>query len=418
MAAFPVTSPGSFDYNNTTDPRKLGKQQRAAIQTTGNTLLQQNQGLANQNEGQRSQTSDYLNQIENPIAQGKGGYNTNEVSQIELSPQDKQNIITGAGISAGAGTAAATGAAERAANAAGGNPLALGAYRARAADTQGALAGNAMTQARVGAQEAGAQEAANVGQTRLGQQDQALGYYTGQNQQANQNAQNAYNRQQQTYGTQTTGTNQAANIGLQASQTPTGFDKTIGAIGGALSALDDGAVVPGGAPAVVGEGGPERVVDLQATSDYLDDGGFGDPVEEDTPHLGGLMTGPQPAAAAVPWWQKLAQSGGDVEKQSMRSPIEGAAGGAARQQGNSQQQDYNSLGKGLGHLAGIFLQDGGVAPQGQNGVFTKPTQVNLKPGEAAVPLGYRAQAKTRPSMAMNHPPAKVTNNAFRARPHA
>ena len=85
--------------------------------------------------------------------------------------------------------------------------------------------------------------------------------------------------------------------------------------------------------------------------------------------------------------------------------------------------DINQFGKGLGHLAGAFLDSGGIIPPGaqpsftggqrfqeqeqtRNGVFNSPTHVKLDPGEAVVPLGYRAQAKTRPSMA-NLPAAKV-----------
>jgi hypothetical protein len=51
---------------------------------------------------------------------------------------------------------------------------------------------------------------------------------------------------------------------------------------------------------------------------------------------------------------------------------------------------------------------GSPSPQGANGIFTKPTHVNLAKNEAVVPLSYRATAKTRPSMA-NLPAAPVTN---------
>lgn len=48
-----------------------------------------------------------------------------------------------------------------------------------------------------------------------------------------------------------------------------------------------------------------------------------------------------------------------------------------------------------------------TSPQGANGIFTQPTQVNLLPGEAVVPLSYRATAKVRPSAA-GLPAAPVT----------
>jgi hypothetical protein len=110
----------------------------------------------------------------------------------------------------------------------------------------------------------GSGRAQQVANTRLNQQNVGLGLQTGTQQMQNANAQGAYGRQVQNYGVQSQGTNQAANIGFNASQTPTTADKVIGGIGGALGAaasfLDEGGIVTKPSLKVVGENGPEEVV--------------------------------------------------------------------------------------------------------------------------------------------------------------
>lgn len=382
---------GYATYDPTTsDPKKIASQNRNLIYGQGQQLTQQQQqGQAN-NEAQASDTQGYLDNLEAPLASGNGGYNSSEASQIELSPADKQNIVNGAGISAGVNTAASVGAAERAANAAGGNPAALMAYRARAAQQQGAQAGNAMTTARVGAQEAGSAGAQAVGNARLNQQTQGLGYYNGLQQQQNTNAQQDLGLQGQTYGTETSGLTGTGNTAETASQNPTTADKVIGAI----SNLADGSVPTGGTDAVVGEDGPEKVVDM-GSHDYMANGGFSAPgngeLMDDDQTDGGTNIPTVPttptAGGGAPWWKKLISQ-------------TGSGGGAGQQQ---QQQGgvapYAAAGKLGGKvLKAIFMADGGT-PQGENGIFTKPTRVSLAPSEAVVPLTYRAGAKIRPSMA-------------------
>jgi hypothetical protein len=395
---------------DTTDPRKVSKAQRYAIQTQGQFLADQAAQQQAREEALRQQSADYLGGIEAPIAEGRGGYSaeeaaaiqdqlglaglynesaitpsaeflqsytdpsainelynpeaispseqflseyqvnpneaatyqlgSEEMAQRELTPEQQQRMVTAAGISAGAGAQAAKDAVARAVAASGGNPTALAAYRSRM-DRQGAgEAADAMTQARMAAEtaarnariaaldeqrrqaqagygtaaargltaeqlreqggqnvfneglttnetaaqraltgeqlrenagqvgfgqraqveQAGSGRAADVANQRLQQQQNALGYYQGQNAQANQNAQNAAQRAQQTYATQSGGTNEAANIGLAASQTPTKADKVLGAISGALQAVAEGDPGSGGSRLrIVGESGPEMV---------------------------------------------------------------------------------------------------------------------------------------------------------------
>lgn len=242
------------------------------------------QQLANQYAGQASGIEGAINPIESQLAAGGGGYSPDEAqqiqlsggdkSQIEYSPQDVNNIVNKAGISSGQATAAGVQGAEQAAAAAGGSPAALATYRARAAQTAGVNAGNAMTDARVAAKNAQSGAAATsaglesaggqaVGNARLNQQTQGLGYESGLQSEKNSNALSEQGLQQGAYGTQTSGTGQAAGLGFQASQTPTTTDKVIGGIAGAVSSLADGRVnyMDDGQDAVVGENGMEAVIE-------------------------------------------------------------------------------------------------------------------------------------------------------------
>jgi hypothetical protein len=402
MSTYLSPSPGS--YNSSNNARTVGNNQRSNIYYQGQNLQDEEADQGNQYGNQRSQTADYLNNIEDPIAQGNGGYNASETSQIEMTPEQQQQMVDQAGISAGAATQANNQQANAATAATGGNPLAAAAYGQRAALQSGNQAGDAMTNARVAASNAAATREENIGQTRLGQQDQALGYYQGQNTQANSDEQNEQALQNQTYGTETSGTNQAANTQLSASQTPSTFDKILGAASGALSYLEDGG---DGATAVIGEAGPEKVIDMR----YMDAGGVtgdGDDVQDqpETPNAG------NPSASGSsnpqPWWKSIGHAVASATK-PMASPQQNVI--QPQQQAWNPTTPYTQLGSGIGQAVSNlshagYLADGGMPTQGANGIFTKPTAVKLKPYEGVVPLTHRPGAKFRPNMA-SMPPAKV-----------
>ncbi len=235
----------------------------------GDALQANDANLAEQYRQQGQGVEDYLNPIESTQAEGGGGYNPQETAAIQFSPQDQQNLITKAGISAGAGTASAVGAAERAAAAGGGNPAAMAAYRARAAQSQAGAAGDSMTNARVAAKQLESQGAQTTGNARLGQQNAALNYYQGLQNQKNQTALGEQGLGQGAYATETQGTGQASGQGVEAAKQPTTWDKIIGGVAGGVGAfLHDGTagyMNGGGFDAVLGEDGPEAV--LEGASD-------------------------------------------------------------------------------------------------------------------------------------------------------
>lgn len=386
----PVTPGRTVAYREESkDPRKLVANTRALTQETGDNLMSQDQQLANQYFQQASGTQSYLNDLENPLAAGQGGYSGTESSDINLSPearaqiqlsdQDKQNIVTGAGISAGAGTASAVGAAERAAAATGGNPAALATYRARAAQTQGAQAGDAMTQARIAAQQAGSQgaQAAQqlgsqgaqaVGNARIGQQNQALSYYNGLQGQQNTSGQNEQGLQQGAYGTQTSGTTSDAATGVKAQEvansTPSTFDKVLGGVGALAGGFAKTAAADGmtgyldeGTDAVVGEDGPEAIV-----------GAASDPVRSHTTFMDDGTVGGTPPPADP----SLMQRATGALQTYLNNPSKAAAPDADQSRsggGWNKATPYQQLGAGLGKLLrgqqDASSGSGGQLPAGQ-----------------------------------------------------
>lgn len=424
----PPNASNPIGYQSQTDPRKLAENQRQRVAGQGDAFIANDQSLGNQFLNQSSGTQQYLNPIESTLASGNGGYSPTETSAIELSPEDKQNIITGAGISAGVGNAAAVGAAERAAAAGGGNPAALATFRARAAQSSAGAAGDAMTQARIAAKTAEAGGATNVGGARLNQQNQGLQYYNGLQGQQTQSGLAEEGLAQGAYGTETGGTGQAAGLGLQASQTPTTFDKTIGAVAAAapaLAKLEDGSagaqdaeahaanstfryLSNDGMDAVLGEAGPEVIVDgtTGAQQSHMADGYPGSGEAEGPEGSAMPPMSPTTSGDASHSWL---QTGGDILRRYLDNSEHQAVAPAGAARTWSPVDTYTNLGKAVGTGATAIAShfaDGGFPPDGPSvpkppTLINKPTHVKLDPGDQVVPLSFRPKAKIRPSVALH-----------------
>jgi hypothetical protein len=204
----------------------------------GDTALQQ----ANIQEQNRQAAQQYLTnaQLQAATTGGQARLGVAEANVGQQQQQGQYNATTGTGLAAGQEAANAARAGQVAAN------------RQNTEQTNQANQSARATQ---------------VGNTRLNAQQTGLGVQSGLAGTANANQQNAYNRQGQNYAVQTSGTNQAAGIGLQASQTPSTLDKVVGGIAGGISAavpfLSEGDVV-GDEPklAVVGDDGPEKITPM------------------------------------------------------------------------------------------------------------------------------------------------------------
>lgn len=347
-------------FNNTTNPVKAAQNQRAVVQSQGDVYQNIDQQLADEYAAQQGGTQAYLNPLEESNASGQGGYTADQASQIELSPQDKQNIITGAGISSGVNTAASVGAAERAANAAGGNPEALATYRARAAQTQGANAGNAETAAAVQAQQAGSQGAQAVGNATLNEENQGLGYLSNLQAQQGSQAQNEQGLGQGAYGTETAGTGAATGQSITAAQLPTTTDKIIGTAAGVAGAalLADGTPEyygGGGQEAILGEDGPEAIVKaasdpVRSNTTFMADGGPAHMMD-----AGGIVPastpGITPPAGTLPTWLQNYLSNAGKNNTQPASPAPGAPGW-------NKTTPYQQLGTAIGTAFKPMVQKG------------------------------------------------------------
>lgn len=109
------------------------------------------------------------------------------LSRIRMSPEEQQRMVTGAGVSAGVGSRAAVDDIERRSRAAGLNPAGAAAARSRLERNSAVEAGNAMTNARIGASSEAARREAqaegirmggeNSAADRVGQAEQAAGQF-------------------------------------------------------------------------------------------------------------------------------------------------------------------------------------------------------------------------------------------------
>lgn len=239
--------------------------------------LQAQQGLTNTQVGSELQMGQ-------EALQGQQHLGEQALAQRNVQEQNRQQALqylTGANLDAArAGGAAELQNAQQATqqqmqqgqfSATQGTQLAQAQEQARA-QRAAALANNrqnvAANQQNVALQanQAQSQRGQAVGNARMAQQNTGLGLQAGQQQQQNKNAQDAYGRQQQTYGTQAGASNQATALGAAATQTPTTMDKIVGGIAGGLGAIggffDEGGVVDKPTIGVVGENGPELIKPL------------------------------------------------------------------------------------------------------------------------------------------------------------
>lgn len=368
----PGSTANPVGFQNTGDPAKAAKANRVYTAGQGDAFIGSDEQLANQYGAQQAATQNYLNPTESTLATGGGGYTADQASQIELTPEQKQAIVTNAGISAGQGNAAAVGGAERATAAAGGNPEALSTYRARAAQSQAANAGQASTGAEVAAQQAGSAGAQSVGNARLAQQNQGLQYYGNLQSQQGSQGQNEQGLAQGAYGTETSGMGNAVSNQVSAAGVPTTSDKIIGGLAGAASAfLEDGAYKGAGMDAVVAEDGPEAIVKaasdpVRSNATFMANGGYSpdDPADSAAPPPAPPAPGGQPA-----WLQQYLANAGKIQQQPQPQP-----GQSGWNKATPYQQIGNAIGKGVGKYFG----------QQQQG-STTPSSGTFAPGSGQMP---------------------------------
>ncbi len=355
------------------------------------------------------------------------------LKDYNMTPEEQQQIITGAGISAGAKDAAAVDALERSARAAGSDPQGVAAYRARMARAQASDAGDAMTQARIKASEAaagrkltgeqlreqGGQYLTNVktgtelamgdqalaGTQQLGQQ--ALGQRNTVEQQrlaaeqekaglnlnaaeaagqagvANEANINAEGRQQQQFNT-TTGT------GIAESQDKANSDRAAG----------------------IATNRQATGVNNQATA-FGQTKAINDTTSGRATGVANTRLGQQAQGLNYYQGQNEQANTNTNNAQNRELGIYGTQAGGTNQAGQLGVQaaaQPGTLSKVVGAITGLVGAAGGgsgvrAAATGggaDGGVFDKPTNITVGEAgpEAVIPLSYRARAKVRPSVAM------------------
>ena len=175
---------------------------------------------------------------------------------------------------------------------------------------------------------------------------------------------------------------------------------------------------------IAGNNSPQDLMAARQTAMYLDDGGDTGGEDPFGPNdmTGSGLTG----SAAAPNQGILSKIGTGLKKaflpQQSAPTAPTGTGGQSGQSSWNPTTPYQQIGSAAGKLAMAFLEDGGkcnyledgtggedmedaIPQQGANGIFTRPTHIKMASDEMAVPLGYKAGAKVRPSMAAMLPPA-------------
>jgi hypothetical protein len=231
----------------------MGQEALAGTEQLGQQALTQ----ANTVEQNRQQAQQYLTgaQLQAATTGGEAAMQQAEIATAQQQQQAQYAASTGTGIAQAQDVANANRAATIAGN---------------RQQTQVGNEATAFGQGNTVAQETAA-AGQNIGNARMAQQQAGLGLQAGTQATQAANQQGAYGRQQQTYATQAGATNQAAGLGLAASQTPTTTDKVVGGVTGFLGGLagggflEEGGVATEPTLAVLGEDEPEMVVPLGGT---------------------------------------------------------------------------------------------------------------------------------------------------------
>ncbi len=442
-------------YTRNFNPNQMSQDQTVSAGQQRQAVNDLQQGVKNAvGSADLSQSGKFQQDSENQLQQNQGGFGTTlnavggnvrgaidpnavQASQsflqgYNMTPEEQQQIVTGAGISAGAKDAAATDAAERSARAAGSSPLGVAAYRARMARAQASDAGDAMTQARIGASNAAAQrklsgeqlreqggqyltnvktgtelamgDQALAGQQALGQQ--ALGQRNSVEAQrvADEQAKAGLNLNAATVGGQA-GVANEANINAEGRQQQQ-FNTTTGT--GIAQAQD---AANSQRAAGIAQNRQQTGIGNQATQ-------FGQQTQNNnnaSARAQGVanqrLTSQQ---QGLNYYQGQNQQANQNEENAQNREVStyGTQAGGTNQAANTAvaaSAQPGTLGKIVGGITGLIGAAGGAngiakAAGGggaDGGVFDKPTSITVGEDgpEAVVPLSYRAQARTRPSMA-------------------
>ncbi len=427
------------NLNAAVDPSKLGLSQNY-LPEVSDTLNQGDAAIQSGIEGTEGN-------VRGALDRSKLEQSADAAGRIRMSDQEKQDIITGAGISEGTGYRAQADATERAARAAGTNPLGVAAYRARNEREMAGAAGDAMTQARIGASREAAdremgletnrqnseqyiagQTAANeqaLGNRRLDAQNTSLGRRLGVGENAERMRMSG---EQDISGRQMQAASEGGQAALGTERAIAGQQQQVGQFN-----TTTGMAGAAGAEQAAAERARLNAGNRQQTQQYLSGQRYGRGMDANqatsqrATGVGNTRLNQQNTARNY-YGGRQQQSNQNVQNEANRQTgIYGTQGelsqGAARGtlQASAQPKWYDkAIGAGLGVL-GALWDKGGVATEptmgtvaesgpewvgpaegpGSGQVVTEPTQAVLgaTEPEAVVPLNGQQDNLTRPSMA-------------------
>lgn len=405
-----------------------------------NKFQQDSENQLNANQGKQDAT---LNAVAENV---RGGIDANAVTpssaflaDYELTPEEQQDMVTGAGISAGAGYRASEGAVDRAARAAGASPMGVAAYRARSERDAAAAGGDAMTQARIAASNAAASRQLTGEQLREGAGQFLTNTRTGTEMRLGEDALGT----QADYGRQALGQrNLVEGQRLNAEQSKAGLQLTGATTGGQAQVSNEANI--NSQDRQVGQFNATTGADIAAAEDAAN--------SNRAAKIATNRQGTEADNQAIRYGQGYTQTqlGSGQAKQVADTRLNdkhiaiGAVAGEQAQQNANQQNEagrqvqtygtmagagntatgqvigasqtpstFDKIVGGISGLAGAYGGlSGAVKAAGGNadgGVFTEPTMALIGEDgpEAVVPIGqYRATAKTRPSIAMGKQPVR------------
>lgn len=403
-----------------------------------NKFQQDSENQLGQNQGKQDAT---LNAVAENV---RGGIDPTAVSPSSqfladyyLTPEQQQNIVTGAGISAGAGYRASEGAVDRAARAAGASPMGVAAYRARSERDAAAAGGDAMTQARIAVSNAAASRQLTGEQLREGAGQFLTNTRTGTEMKLGDEALASASD----YGRQSLAQrNIVEQQRLNAEQSKAGLQLTGAATGGQAQVANEASINSQGRQ--VGQFNATTGADIAAAEDTANSGRAakiatnrqGTEADNQAIRYGqgvtqtNLASGQAKQVADTRLADKhlaIGAVGGEQAQQSQNQQNEAGrqvstygtmagAGNAATGQVIGASQTPSKFDRIVGGIAGLAGAYGGLSGAvkaaggaADGGIFTEPTSVVIGENgpEAVVPIGeYRATAKARPSIAMGKQP--------------
>ncbi len=332
---------------NTQAALSLGNQAVNAKMGLGTQNLSNEQYMGSNTLGQQNQTSNAQLGAEQYLA----GQNLAGQQYLGNSRLGNTQQLLGTGMQQGQfnanlGTSALQGAEQQAANRAGTlatNRQGVNQYNQGQDYTRGSAIYNAGSQANLG-----------FANNQQGQEQEYRNYLGGQQQQATQGAQVGNQQRLGAYGATNTGVKGATDSAIENYKVPGAWQAIAGTTARFLGLAKGGEIERGPQTALVGEAGPELIVDIPSYGYGFDPTGSG---ESDEPEQSGWQHGNEVQGKSNPLWKNIVRGISPTAAKFM--PGDTGPDGEPRSGDDSGSKGQGGLG-----LLKLFMAKGGVVPPG------------------------------------------------------